>query len=40
MGHMSDVDHGTLVAWAAGTVAAHANCTIAEAIALMEARAV
>ena len=32
-------DHNTLVAWAAGTVVAQMNCTLDQAVALMEQRA-
>ena len=39
MRHESDLEHNTLVAWAAGTVAAQVGCTFRQAVALMESRA-
>ena len=39
MGNHSGLDYDTLIAWAAGTVAAQADCTLNEAVALMLERA-
>jgi AmiR/NasT family two-component response regulator len=36
----ADFHQNTIVAWAAGTVVAQVNCTLDEAVALMEQRAV
>ncbi len=35
----ADLDHNTIVPWAAGTVVAQVNCTLDQALALMEQRA-
>jgi AmiR/NasT family two-component response regulator len=36
----ADFHHNTIVAWAAGTVVAQVNCTLDQAVELMEQRAV
>ena len=40
MGNASGIDYSTLVGWSAGIVAAQANCSLDEAITLMQERGV
>jgi hypothetical protein len=40
MGNASGIDYSTLVSWSAGIVAAQANCTLDDAITLMQERGV